>query len=405
MLIKHPMRMEDTMTPQREHTEVPSLSQTDFHELLQAKLRDAVHFVLATILEEEVEAFVGAKRYQRSEQRRDHRNGSYTRGLVTGVGQIQDLAVPRTRQGFQTQLFERYRRRQAQLDEAMYDMFVGGVSTSRVGEVIEGLTGSQPSPSTVSRVFHTLEGEFADWKSRTLAADYAYVFADGTYFSVIYNHQEHKMPILAVVGINLAGEREVLAFSVGERENQTAWEELLEDLKRRGVQHIGLWITDGNQATINAVEGKFPDSRRQRCVKHKMDNVLSYIPKGQRDQVEPELKAIFYQDSREQADQEATAFCEKFQALYPSAVDCLQRDLEACLTFYAFPKAHWKTIRTTNVIERLFGEVKKRSHKMAAAFRNESSCLLMFYAVVRSLTFKNISMLTQEAGPTNLHRI
>jgi putative transposase len=179
--------MEDTMTPQREHTEVPSLSQTDFHELLQAKLRDAVHFVLATILEEEVEAFVGAKRYQRSEQRRDHRNGSYTRGLVTGVGQIQDLAVPRTRQGFQTQLFERYRRRQAQLDEAMYDMFVGGVSTSRVGEVIEGLTGSQPSPSTVSRVFHTLEGEFADWKSRTLAADYAYVFADGTYFSVIYN--------------------------------------------------------------------------------------------------------------------------------------------------------------------------------------------------------------------------
>ncbi len=393
------------MTPKTEHSEVASLSQADFHELLQAKLRDAVHYVLATVLEEEVEAFVGASRYQRSPQRRDQRNGSYTRDLVTGVGRIQDIAVPRTRRGFRTQLFERYKRRQAQLDEAIYDMFVGGVSTSRVGEVIEGLTGTQPSPSTVSRVFHTLEGEFTAWKARPLAADYAYAFADGTYFSVIYEGQKHKTPILAAVGINLAGEREVLAFSVGDRENQTAWEELLEDIKRRGVQRIGLWITDGNQATINAVEYKFSDSPRQRCVKHKMDNVLGYIPKGQHDQVEPELKAIFYQDSREQADQEVAAFCEKFQALYPSAVDCLKRDLEACLTFYAFPKAHWKTIRTTNVLERLFGEVKKRSHKMAAAFRNENSCLLMFYAVVRSLKFRKISMPTQEAGPTNLHKI
>lgn len=393
------------MTPKTENSEVPSLSQTDFNELLQAKLRDAVHYVLATVLEEEVEAFVGASRYQRSDQRRDQRNGSYTRDLVTGVGQIQDIAVPRTRRGFRTQLFERYKRRQAQLDEAMCDMFVGGVSTARVGEVMEGLTGTQPSPSTVSRVFHTLEGEFAAWKTRPLAADYAYAFADGSYFNVIYAGQEHNMPILAVIGINLAGERQVLAFSVGDRENQSAWEELLEDLKRRGVQRIGLWITDGNQATINAIETKFSDSQRQRCVKHKMDNVLGYIPKGQHDQVEPELKAIFYQDSREQADQEVAAFCEKFQTLYPSAVDCLKRDLEACLTFYAFPKAHWKTIRTTNVIERLFGEVKKRSHKMAAAFRNENSCLLMFYAVVRSLKFRKISMPTQGAGPTNLHKI
>lgn len=393
------------MTPKRENSEIASLSQTDFHELLQAKLRDAVHYVLATVLEEEVEAFVGAGRYERSTQRRDQRNGSYTRDLVTGVGQIQDIAVPRTRRGFRTQLFERYKRRQAQLDEAICDMFVGGVSTARVGEVMEGLTGTNPSPSSVSRVFHTLEGEFANWKTRPLAADYAYAFADGTYFNVIYAGQEHNMPILAVIGINLAGEREVLAFSVGDRENQTAWEELLEDLKRRGVQRIGLWVSDGNQATINAIEIKFSASQRQRCVKHKMDNVLGYIPKGQHDQVEPELKAIFYQGSREQADQEVAAFCEKFQALYPSAVDCLKRDLEACLTFYAFPKAHWKTIRTTNVIERLFGEVKKRSHKMAAAFRNENSCLLMFYAVVRSLKFRKISMPTQGAGPTNLHKI
>ena len=119
---------------------------------------------------------------------------------------------------------------------------------------------------------------------------------------------------------------------------------------------------------------------------------MGYIPHKQQDQVEPELKAIFYQDSRQQADQLAAAFDEKFAKRYPSAVACLQRDLDACLSFYAFPKAHWKTIRTTNVIERLFDEVKRRSHKMAAAFRNEDSCLLMFYAVVRSLKFKRISV-------------
>ena len=385
----------------------PSLgiTQDNFQELLQSKLRAAVHYTLTTILEEEVEAFIGAGRYQRSEQRQDQRNGSYSRDLVTGGGQIKGVSVPRTRRGFRSQLFERYKRRQAHLDEALCDMFVGGVSTSRVGEVFEGLTGTKPGPTTVSRVFHTLEAEFATWKSRPLAAEYAYAFADGTYFSVIYAGQKHKMPVLAVVGITLTGEREVLAFGVGERENQTAWEDLLETLKQRGVRRVGLWISDGNQATIKAIEIKFFDSQRQRCVKHKMDNVLSYIPKTQRDQVEPELKAIFYQDSRDQADLEVSAFCQKFEPLYPSAVACLKRDLEACLTFYAFPKAHWKTIRTTNVLERLFGEVKKRSHKMAAAFRNENSCLLMFYAVIRGLKFKKISMASKETGSTNLHTI
>jgi transposase-like protein len=158
------------------------------------------------------------------------------------------------------------------------------------------------------------------------------------------------------------------------------------------VQQVDLWITDGHQAMLNATATKFPGSQRQRCVKHKMDNVLSYIPTKQHDQVEPELKAIFYQDNRAQADQQVAAFIEKYEPIYPTAVACLKRDLEACLTFYTFPKAHWKTIRTTNVIERLFGEVKKRSHKMAAAFRNENSCLLMFYAVIRSLNFRKIPM-------------
>ena len=383
------------MTPTTENTQPAPLSQAEIHELLQEKMRTAIRFTLLTVLDEEVTAFIGAQPYVRTPERRDQRNGWYRRDLGTSVGLIEELPVPRTRKGFRSQVFERYHRRQAHLDTAISEMFVYGTSTVRVGEVMETLTGSKPSPSTVSRVFHTLEDEFQVWQARALEAHYAYVFTDGTYFTVIYDGQGQKMPILAVIGINPAGERSVLAFTVGERENQPVWEDLLGQLKQRGVESVGLWITDGHQAMLNAIALKFPDTPRQRCVKHKMDNVLSYIPQKQRDQVEPELKAIFYQESRAAADQEWAAFCEKYTALYPTAIACLKRDGEACLTFYAFPKEHWKTIRTTNVIERLFHEVKKRSHKMAAAFRNEDSCLLMFYAVVRSLKFRKISMLAK----------
>ena len=380
------------MTPTTNDTQSSPLDQAEFQALLHEKLRQAVRLTLVTILDEEVEAFIGAEPYQRTPWRRDHRNGSYTRSLGTSVGVINDLPVPRTRRGFRTRLFARYQRRQAELDEAIGEMFVRGLSTQQVGQVIEILTETQPSPSTVSRVFHTLEGEFQAWKTRPLAAHYLYAFADGAYFTVIYDGEGHKMPILAIVGITEAGEREVLAIAVGERENQKVWEDLLDDLKRRGVQSVDLWITDGSQALLNAVQPKFSDSQRQRCAKHKMENVLSYIPKKQHDEVLPELKAIFYQETRQKADQEVVAFCEKYALTYPSAVACLKRDLEACLTFYSFPKEHWKTIRTTNVIERLVGEVKKRTHKMAAAFRNEGSCLLMCYAVVRSLKFRKIPL-------------
>jgi transposase-like protein len=363
--------------------------------LLCEKLREAVRYTLIQVLEAEVEACIGAAAYERVPTRQDYRNGHYERNLVTGVGEVEALPVPRTRKGFKTQVFEQYQRRQAELDEAMCAMFVSGGSTVQVGHIVEKLTRTKPSPSTVSRVFHGLEDEFDRWKKRRLAQEYLYVFADGTYFSVIYGHEGHKMPILAVIGITVDGEREVLAFRVGERENQMAWADVMDDLKQRGVEHVGLWITDGNQATINAVEQKFPASARQRCVKHKMDNVLSYIPKKQQAQVKPELKAIFYQPNRQKADQEVAAFVEKYGPLYPTAIECLNRDLDACLTFYDFPKEHWKTIRTTNVIERLFLEVKRRSHKMGAAFRNETSCLLMFYAVIRSINFRRIPIPTK----------
>jgi transposase-like protein len=392
------------MTPKSYHTTTPAQRQATLHELLQERLRLNIRHTFITILEEEVSDFIHAVLYQRTPERKDHRNGYYQRDLVTTAGEIEDLPVPRTRHGFRTELFERYQRRQAELDEAILDMFVKGVSMEQVGTVIETLTGAHPSPSTVSRVFHSLEGEFESWKTRSLQAHYLYAFADGTYFTVIYDHTGCKMPILAVVGIDTDGKREVLAFTVGERENQNAWEDLLENLKERGVATVDLWITDGNKAMLNAIEQKFAASQRQRCVKHKMENVLGYVPEKQQELVKPELKAIFYQTSRAKADQEAAAFIAKYEKVYPTAVDCLKRDLEACLTFYRFPEKHWRYIRTSNIIERLFGEVKKRSHKMAAAFRNENSCMLMFYAIIRSLRLRRISVPAKDPGSfENVH--
>lgn len=380
------------MAPKREDNRPTPLSQDEFTAMLTAQMKEAVRFALSTILEAEVTALVGALPYERSVSRTDQRNGHYARDLDTTVGRIEDLAVPRTRGGFQTQLFERYARRRPEVDTAIADMFVKGVSTRQVGEVMETLTGSSPSASTVSRVFHTLEEEYRAWKSRPLSERYEYIFADGTYFTVIYEGEGCKMPILVVIGIKPDGMREVLGFGVGERENQRAWEGVFEDLKARGVREVGLLITDGHQAMLNALSAKFPGVKRQRCVKHKMENVLSYVPKKHRDVVGEELKAIFYQESKEKAEQLAQAFCEKYRREYPSAVECLWRDLDACLTFYSFPPEHWKAIRTTNAIERLIEEVKKRYHKMSAAFRSEESCLLMFYAVIRGVKFQRLTM-------------
>lgn len=216
-------------------------SQEALEKLLQERLRQAVRIALISVLEEEVTAFIGALPYERKEQRRDQRNGHYTRDLETSMEQIEDLPVPRTRGGYHTQLFERYHRRRDELDTSMAEMFVDGVSMAKVGQVVETLTGSKPSASTASRVFHTLESEYREWKQRQLEERYAYAFADGTYFTVIYNGEGCKMPVLAVVCITTTEQRDVLAFGVGDRENEQAWEDLFDDLKARGVKEIGMW--------------------------------------------------------------------------------------------------------------------------------------------------------------------
>jgi putative transposase len=180
------------MTPHAKDTQTVSFRQDDFQQFVRDTMRDFVRIALTTILEKEVTAFIGAAPYEQNPIRRAHRNGSYTRDLDTSVGRIADLRVPRTRRGFRTQVFDRYQRRRREVDESIGEMFIHGVSTVGVGRVVEDLSGVKPSPNTVSRVFHRLDDEFAAWKQRKLESRYVYCFADGTYFSVIYDHQGCK---------------------------------------------------------------------------------------------------------------------------------------------------------------------------------------------------------------------
>ena len=380
------------MTPKQKNTRIPELGQADFRQLMSEKMKTAVQMMFLSILDVELTEWCGAGRYERSTARRDHRIGSRTRDLVTTVGKIEDLEIPRTRNGFQTQLFEKYHRRQAAVDEAIGEMFVRGISQEKVGEVLETLMGEKPSASTVSRVHHNLQEDYDTWRRRPLPERYVYAFVDGSYFNVIYGSESQKMPMLTAIGITPEGVREVIAFTTGEHENETAWRDLMDDIKSRGVKTVDLWVSDGGQAMINALTVKFPASKRQRCMRHKMENVLSHVPQKLQEEVEKDFKTIFYQTDREKADQSAAVFRNRYEATYPEAVACMDRDWSACLTFYAFPQDHWVKIRTSNVIERTFLEVKKRSKKMAAAFRNEASCLLLFFAVVRDIKFNKIKM-------------
>lgn len=383
-------------TSEQENTDSQTMGQADFRALMREKMCAAVRLTLIAVLDEELETWVGAGRYERSTDRRDHRIGTRTRDLGTSVGQITALPIPRTRPrtrgGFRTQLFEKYQRRQIELDMLIGDMFVQGVSQARVGTILETLNGVKPSASTVSRVFHTLEEEHETWRTRELPERYVYVFADGTFFSVIYGDAGQKTPVLALFGIRPDGQREVIAITIGQSESKDAWGNLLDDIKSRGVKQVDLWVTDGNHTMINAINKRFPESQRQRCVKHKLENILAHVPDKQHETVGKEFMAIFYQKNREQADQQAIAFREKYRATYPEAIACMNRDWEARLTFYRFPEHHRSRIRTTNAIEQLFLEAKKRSKKMAAPFRNEGSCMLLFYATLRGLKFQNVGM-------------
>jgi putative transposase len=366
--------------------------QQAFHQQLRAHIRAAVQVVMEEIMREELTQFVGAQWGESTPQRKGYRNGSYTRDLATASGQIQDLKVPRDREGkFHTQLFDRSSRYEEQVAEGLTQMFVAGTSTHKVGEVAHTLMGVTPSGSRVSRLNHSLTEQFEAWRCRTLLAHWRVLYLDGIYFEVRHGDQVDPTIILAAMGVDLEGNKEILAIRACAQESQDGWLCVLQDLRTRGVSEVDLIVTDGHEGLLAAVAALFTATPRQRCLVHKQRNVMNAIPKREHEQIAAELAGIWHQPSKEQAMIELAAFKGKYRERYPEAIRSLCEDEEHLLTFYAFPQPMHCHIRSTNAIESFFRTVRRRTDQIDT-FTTETSCLSIVWAVMQGIRLSKIAL-------------
>jgi putative transposase len=256
------------------------------------------------------------------------------------------LQVPRDREGrFHTQVFERYSRYEPQVADGLTEMFVAGVSTHKVGEVAETLMGVAPSASAISRLNGDLEQQFTAWRQRRLQDHWRILYLDGIHFSVRHGDQADSIMILTALGVDLVGNKEVLAL--------------------------------------------FSATPRQRCLLHKQRNVLNAVPRRVRHEVETELAGIWVQPTKEAALTQLAAFKAKYDKLYSEAITSLSEEEDKTLTFYGFPQTMHRYIRTTNAIESLFSNVRQRTDQIDV-FTTEMSCLTIVWATIEGITLRKV---------------
>jgi putative transposase len=382
-----------TSTPETSTPETPSRvmpEQEDFRQHLRRLAVSAVQVLLEQTILEELEQCIGASWGECTPTRRGYRNGFYTRDLITATGRIEDLKVPRDREGeFHTQVFEHDNRYEPEVAEALTEMFVSGTSTPKVGKVAEKLMGVAPSASAVSRLNQSLTEQYETWRERALLAHYRIVYLDGIHFTVRHGEYTDATMILTALGVDLEGSREVLAFRVSSEESKDGWSCLLQGLRNRGVKAIDLFVTDGADGLLAALADLFPTTPRQRCLLHKQRNVMSAIPKREQQEVMTDLKGIWGCEKKEEALVNLAAFKAKYHKRYPEAVRSLCEDEEHLLTFYAFPQVMHRSIRSTNAIESLFSNVRQRTDQIDA-FTTETSCLTIVWAVIQDIRLPKI---------------
>jgi putative transposase len=364
----------------------------EFHQYLRTLAQSAVRVVIETVMREELDQFIGAAWGECSPKRKGYRNGHYTRDLVTSTGRLEDINVPRDREGqFHTQAFERYKRYEPHIAEGLTQMFVAGTSTHKVGEVTQTLLGVAPSASTISRLNQTLTQQFEAWRQRPLQRHWRIVYLDGIHFSIRHGDQADSTIILTALGVDLAGNKEVLALRACAEEDKDGWACLLQDLRTRGATQIDLIVSDGHDGLLAAVADLFSSTPRQRCLVHKQRNILNAIPRRERDGVQAELVGIWNQPTKQEALIQLAAFKAKYTQRYPEAVRSLAEDEEHLLTFYAFPQTMHRHIQTTNAIESLFSNVRQRTDQMDV-FTTETSCLAIVWATIQDIRLHKISV-------------
>jgi len=370
----------------------PLSEQQAFQQHLRVLAQSAVRTVLELVMREELDAFIGAAWGECSSKRKGYRNGTYTRDLVTASGRIEEINVPRDREGqFHTQVFDRYRRYEPHIAEGLTHMFVAGVSTHKVGEVAETLMGVAPSASTISRLNQSLTHQYETWRQRPLQTHWRVLYLDGVHFSIRHGEKADATIILTALGVDLEGNKEVLALRACAEEDKDGWACLLQDLRSRGATQIDLIVTDGHDGLLAAVAQLFAATPRQRCLVHKQRNVLNAIPRRERADVAAELVGIWDQPTRQEAMTQMMAFKAKYSKRYPEAVRSLAEDEEHLLTFYEFPASMHRHIQTTNAIESLFSNVRQRTDQIDV-FTTETSCLAIVWATIQDIRLHKISV-------------
>jgi putative transposase len=347
-----------------------------------AFLREIVERMLQEFLEAQMTEHVGAVPYERTTERKGHRNGHKPRTLRTRVGTL-NLLVPQDREGtFSTRLFSRYQRNEKALVLALMEMYVEGISTRKVKDVTEKLCGTSFSKSLVSSLAARLDSELQAWRSRPLEAEaYPYLFVDARYEKVRVDHRIVSQGVLIVSAVRAPdGFREILGVEVADTESEATYQELFRSLKERGLSGVELVVSDDHEGLKAAIFRHFQGASWQRCQVHYARNLLGMVGYAKRKNLAAQLRAIFVATSRDTALRLASELADRWRESHPKVSEHIEEHVEECLSCLAFPESHRRRIRTTNGQERLNQEIKRRS-RVVRIFPNRQACLRLVTAL------------------------
>ena len=345
-------------------------------DLMKTLMKEA----LQEVLEGEMTEFLGAAPSERSETRSGYRAGYYHRGLVTRIGKL-ELRVPRDRSGeFSTALFERYARSEKALVAALAEMYVQGVSTRKVKAITEELCGHSFSASAISAINKSLDEALERFASRQLEEAYPYVILDARYEKVREDGVIRSMAVQIAIGINWEGQRQVLAVETANRESQSSWKDFLLRLKERGLTGVEFVVSDDHAGLKKAISEVLCEAAWQRCYVHFLRNALDYLPRKADDDCLQELRWIYDRRDLQEANRDLAAWITKWQGKYPKLVDWAESNIGETLSFYRLPRAHHKHLKSTNMLERLNEEIKRRT-RVVRIFPNTESCLRLIRAL------------------------
>ena len=346
-------------------------------------VRSSVEETLNGLLDAEADQLCGAKKYERTDARRDTRAGSYERNLQTKAGEVK-LKVPRLRSlPFETQIIERYRRRESSVEESLMEMYLAGVSVRRVEDITEALWGTRVSPSTVSELNQKLYERIEQWRNQPLEGEYPYVYLDGIWLKRSWGGEVKNVAVLVAIGVDSEGYRQILGVAEGAKEDAASWRNFLRHLKQRGLKGVRLITSDKCLGLVEALAEFYPDAMWQRCVVHWYRNVLSVVPRGKARQVAAMLKAIHAQEDREAAQKKAVDVVDKLRAMkLAKAAKVVESGVDETLSYMSFPHEHWTRIRTNNPLERIMREIRRRT-RVVGAFPDGKSALMLVAARLR----------------------